>query len=93
MWIGGNEVFRAAMNVGEVAAAAAGDQNLFSDSVRVVQQGNPLAVFSGLDGAHQASRTCAENDDIKNLGHFVRPRRRTSPLCLGHIFVGAIGGD
>ena len=71
MWIRGNEVFRSAMNIGKVAAAAAGDENLLSDFVRVVQHGYPFTVLSGLDGAHQACCAGAENKDIENVGHLV----------------------
>ena len=70
MWIRGDEVLWTAMNVGKVAAAAAGDENLLPDSVCVVQHGHPLAVLSGFDGAQQACSTGTENEDIKNVGHF-----------------------
>ena len=62
MRIRGDEVFWAAMNIGKVAAASAGDENLLPNLVRAIQHGYPLAVFSRLNGAHQASRAGAENE-------------------------------
>ena len=45
------------MQIGEIAAASTGDQNLFSDSIGALQHGNLLAGPRRLNGAHQASRT------------------------------------
>jgi hypothetical protein len=69
MWVRGEKVFRAAVQIRKVAAAAAGDQDLFADSVSVVQHRNALAMASCLDGTHQACRAGSENEDIKDLGH------------------------
>src|SRR3954463_235648 len=52
--IGREEVFGAAMNVGEVAASAAGDQYLFSDALRALNQGDTSAALPRFDGAHKA---------------------------------------
>ena len=49
--VSGKEVVRLAMKVGEIAAAAAGDENVLANAVRVFEDSDPAAAFSGLDGA------------------------------------------
>ena len=53
------------MQVGEVAASAAGDQNLFSDALGPLQHGHAPSALAGLNGAHQTGRATAENDYIE----------------------------
>ncbi len=57
------------MQVGEVAAAAAGDQDFFADTVGAFQDGNAATALPCLDGAHEAGRAAAENDDVKVVVH------------------------
>lgn len=67
--ISGNEVFRLAMKVGEVAAAAARNQNLFADASGPLEHGNTPSPLPCLNGAHEASRSTTQNDDIKFVFH------------------------
>ena len=53
------------MQVGKVAAPAAGDQNLFADALSALQHGHAASALAGFNGAHQAGRTSAENDYIE----------------------------
>ncbi len=69
MRVGGDKVLRGAIDVGEVAASAAGDENLFPDAGSVVEQAYPAATLAGLDGAHQSGGAGAQNDGIKSLFH------------------------
>jgi hypothetical protein len=59
MWIAGKEVFRTAMNVGEIAAAAPRDENLLSRTFCNIENCASPSSFAGFDGAHQSSRACA----------------------------------
>ena len=61
------KVFRPAVQVGEVAAPAAGDQDLLADTLRALQHGRAPPAPAGFDGAHQAGCPGAENDYVKTL--------------------------
>ena len=61
------EVFRAAMDVGEVAAAASGDEDLLADSFGMVEQDDAAASAASFEGAHHASGACSEYYDIHLL--------------------------
>jgi hypothetical protein len=71
----GEKIFRAAVDVGEVAPAASGDQDLLADAFRVVQQNYAPSAPSCLDRAHHAGSARAENYDINFL-------HSPSPLSL-----------
>jgi hypothetical protein len=55
------------MNVGEVAAPAAGDENFLSDAVGVLEHRDAAASFAGFDGAHQSRGARAEDDCVELL--------------------------
>jgi hypothetical protein len=59
--IGGDKVFRRGMNVREIAAAAAGDENFLPNAVGVFDDGHAAAAFARLDGAKEACGACAKN--------------------------------
>ncbi len=65
MRIFGEEVLRRRARVGEVAAPAAGDENLCAGLGIVVEQHHPLAPRARRDGTHETRRTGADYDDIK----------------------------
>lgn len=52
------------MQVGEVAAATAGDENFLSGAIGVVDQDDPATATAGLDGAHEARGACSDDDNI-----------------------------
>jgi hypothetical protein len=58
-----------AVDVREVAAPAAGDENLFAQTVGVLENGDAASAFARFDGAHQASCASAENQCIEVMGH------------------------
>lgn len=62
--IGGEKVFRRAVEIGEVAAASAGDEDLLADALRVVQHRDAAAPLRGHHRAHQARGACAEHQYI-----------------------------
>jgi hypothetical protein len=57
------------IDVGEIAAAAAGDADLLADFRRVVDQHHARAALAGDGGAHHAGRTGANDDEIKVAVH------------------------
>ena len=67
--IGGQEIFRTAMQIGEVAAAASGDEDFLADLLGMLQHSNAAPALGGLDGAHESCRARAEHDDIERLAH------------------------
>jgi hypothetical protein len=69
------KIFRAGVDVGEVAPAAPGDQDLLADAFRVVEQDDASATAPGLNRAHHAGGARAQNYNINFL-------HSTSPLPL-----------
>jgi hypothetical protein len=65
VWIGGEEVFRGAVKIGEVAAASTGDQDLLADAFRVFDQGDATSPLRGYHCAHQAGGAGAEHQYIE----------------------------
>jgi hypothetical protein len=61
MWIRGKKILGAAMNVGKVAAAATGDENLLAQAVCMVEQRHSAPTLPGLNGAHQAGCASTKN--------------------------------
>ena len=53
------------MNIREVAAAAARNQNLFADLVRALQHRDLAATLTGFHRTQQSCRASAEHDGIK----------------------------
>lgn len=56
------------MEVGEVGAAAAGDEDLCAGTVGVVEDEGAASAFGGFDGGHEAGGSCSEDDDVDNAG-------------------------
>src|ERR1700756_1026148 len=69
MRVGGKEVFRLAMKVGEIAAAATGDEDFLADAVRMFEDSDAAAAFSGFDGAQQSRRAATKNKHIEFAIH------------------------
>src|SRR5438477_9756969 len=67
MRIRGKEVLRPAMKIGEIAAAAAGNEDLLSDPIGVLEHNHAPASPPGFDGAHQSGGAGACYDDIELL--------------------------
>ncbi len=62
--IGGEEVFGLGVEVGEVGAAAAGDEDFAAGSVGVVKDEDLAAAAGGNGGAEEAGGSGAEDDDV-----------------------------
>ena len=60
-----HERFRPASEVGEIAAPATRDQDLLADLGRVIEQQHGPATLARAQGAHQAGRARAGNDDVE----------------------------
>jgi hypothetical protein len=69
MRIRGQKIFRTAVEVGEVSASAAGDQNFFAQAVGVFEHGYTAAALAGFDGTHQSRCAAAENECIEGISH------------------------
>src|SRR5262249_54005397 len=77
--VGGDEVFRCGVEVGEVTAAAAGDEYLLAGRVAALEDEDAATARAGHEGAHEAGCAGAEDDDVVG-GHvslgFLRTSRR-----------------
>jgi hypothetical protein len=65
----GDEVLRLAMEVGEIAAASAGDKDFFAYAIGALQHGDAPAALARFDGAEEAGRAGAENQSVKLVDH------------------------
>ena len=74
MRIGGDKIFRLAMQVGEIAAAAAGNEDFLADPLRALEHCDAASALAGFDGAHQPGSTGAEDEDIEFLRWFCQKR-------------------
>src|SRR5436309_3220600 len=74
-----NKVFRLTVQVGEVAAAATRNEDLFADASGAFQYCHTPSALPCLDGAHQPRRTAAENDEVKFVFHDLRRNDQRRP--------------
>src|SRR5580700_6730611 len=79
MWIRRNEVFRTAVQVGEVAAPSAGDENLLAAAVGVFENSNAAAALAGFNRTHEASSAPSEDDYVELLIHRGRHKKLRHP--------------
>ena len=86
----GDVVHRRGAEVGEIAASAAGDQNLVSESRLVLEDEHAPSAPARHLGAEQPGGTSADDDDIvvqparrfrKTAGKTSRESRRVAPRC------------
>ena len=61
------KVLRLRSHIGEVAAAAAGDQNLPTHALAVLQQQNATSALAGLERTHHSGRTRAQHHYIERI--------------------------
>jgi hypothetical protein len=61
MGIGGEEILRSGVNIGEIAATAAGNKDFFADAIRKFNYGNMTATIASFERSKEASGTSAEN--------------------------------
>ena len=60
---------RPSVQVGEIAAPAAGNANFLGDFGCMIDQPYPAPALAGLDCAHQPGGTGTNNDYIKRMWH------------------------
>ena len=65
MGIGGEEIFGLAVEVGEVAASAAGDEDFLAEAVGVFEDGDAASALAGFDGAHEAGGSATEDQCVE----------------------------
>jgi len=65
MRIGGEEIFGRAMKIGEVGAAAAGDEDFAANAVVAFENGDAAAAFAAFGSAKEAGGTGAEDEDVE----------------------------
>jgi hypothetical protein len=72
MLVGTEEILRAAMDIREVAASAARDEDFLTDAIGTFEDRNAASAFAGLGRAEKTRGAGAENDSVK----FVRQWRQ-----------------
>ena len=65
--IAGEKTIRRGIEIGEVAAPAAGDQDFRADLVGMVEQQDFFSALPGRQRAHEARGTRSQNDDVERL--------------------------
>ena len=58
------EVFRAGVEVGEIAPAATGDEDLLAGFFRMIQEDHTPAVEAGFNGTQEACSSSSDDDDV-----------------------------
>ena len=80
------KILRSAVDVGEIAASATGDEDLESGLAAMLKQGYAPSALPCRCGAHEARRARAQNDDIeltKRLRHLVLVEHSRCSSTLG----------
>ena len=67
VWIGGEESVGRAVEIGEIAAAAAGDEDLLADAIGMIENYDATAALTSGDGSHEAGCPGAEHQDIADF--------------------------
>ena len=65
MFIRGNEIFRLAVNVGEITASAAGDQDFLPHAIGMLKHGDAPPAFAGFDRTKKSRGPGAKNQSVK----------------------------
>jgi hypothetical protein len=65
--IGGKETVRGAVEVGEIAAAAAGDEDLLADAVGMIEDEDAAATLTCGDGGHEARCAGTKDKDVTDF--------------------------
>jgi hypothetical protein len=68
VFVGAEKIIGAAMDVREIAAAAAGDEDFLADAVSAFEDGDAASSFSGLGRAEEAGGASAEDQSVKFVG-------------------------
>jgi hypothetical protein len=81
MRIGGEKIFRPAMQVREVTTATSGDQDFLADTIGVFEHDDATATFASLYGAYQARSAGAQDNRVERLWEHVRSFRVRGQSC------------
>ncbi len=82
MRIGGDEILGSGVNVGEVAAASAGDEDFFADAVGVFEERDTAATFASLEGAKETGGASAEDQDVEGRRQKSLTREMDEERCV-----------
>ena len=72
VWVVGEIIFRAGMEIGEIAATAARDKNFFADTTIVLQHKHSSTAQTGRSRTHQACATRANDNGVELLNGLIR---------------------
>ena len=61
----GKEILRLAIQISEITAASAGDQNLLAGTIGALKNRDAPPAFAGFDRAHKSRGSCSQNDRVE----------------------------
>ena len=65
MLVGADEILRAAMDIREIAAAAAGDEDFLADAIGAFEDGDAASALAGFGRAEESCGAGAEDESVK----------------------------
>jgi len=65
MLISADEILRAAMDICEIASAAAGDENFLADAIGALKDGDAASALSSFGCAEESCGAGAEDENVK----------------------------
>ena len=65
MLVGAYEILRAAMDICEIAAAAAGDEDFLADAIGALKDGDAASALSSFGCAEESCGAGAEDENVK----------------------------
>jgi len=90
--IGGVEILGFGVNVGEIAAATAGDEDFLANAVGVFEYGDAATAFTRFDGAKKSCGASAENQNVEGTGQRCLTEIGSSAIRYGGQCRAEIGG-
>ena len=65
MFVGAEEIFGVTMEVCEIAAAAAGDEDFLADAIGALEDRDAATALASFDGAEESRGAGAEDEGVK----------------------------
>src|SRR5260370_36319292 len=75
VFVPGDEIFGLAMDICEIAAASAGDQDFLADAIGMLEHGDTAPAFAGFNRAEKSRGAAAESQSRKCVNQEVLPPR------------------
>ena len=87
--VGREKILRACIDIGEVASATAGDEDLFARAVSMLEHEDTPPAATCVNSAHEPSSSSSQNEDV-NFGHLRSRPGRKGDLILSREAMGTM---